>query len=480
MRDYFSYGSLKIPALLTLPGIPTLIGEWASLMPLVCHLASQRSDYQIVGEIALRGRLHLSLFPRLGVLEGISRFLSNDSDFLDEASSKGGQGDTVYDVNWGSIFPCANGEASRFLIRFAAQKAGPVVCLLDFFQPDYRRQSTTGFSTHQTEPSRHDCSDALESKPLNKPDKTSISSGFRRYQALRVIRIHNNPRRRVARSWQEILSRLFHHFLSSICLPIVTIAVAFAGAYGTATILITSLATRVFCQLLQLQVHRPPGYMSNNESGEACMLMAIHQNANVWNLFVGDRGAIDTLLNKTMISFKTRGTRSLHFLAMWFHIAHILQLLSMTYVAAQKGFDGIFLLVLMLTTWALEWWSGGTELARKWLEEEDRVIDTFSFRFTGRMPLLGTVQQLSNSDETSWLDPIVAKCTRRDLWLSSLAEQRKSREAVDNMHTTTPESPRSPPWPAADSQWLELNVQLAREGYSLVKKHISTSQAPMA
>ncbi|KAL9625870.1 MAG: hypothetical protein Q9160_000190 [Pyrenula sp. 1 TL-2023] len=480
IKDYFSYGSMRIPALLALPAIPMIVGEWTSLLPLVCHLASQRCESQIVGEIALRGRLYLSLFPRLGVLEGISRFLSNDSDFLDEASSKGGQGDTVYDVNWGSIFPCANGEASRLLIRLAALKAGKVVHFPDFVKADHCRQPTTGHPMSQKESfgigSRQPTGrDSFKEKP----GSPGTAPRFRRYQVLRVIRIRHNRRRQAARPWEKLLFGSLDYLLSLFFLPAVAIVTAIAGAYGTAVILSTSLLTRVICHILQLQVCRPPGYMSNNESGEACMLMAIHQNANVWNLFVGDRGAIDTILNKTMISFQSRGPRSLRFLAFWFRFAHILQLISMTYVAAQKGFDGIFLLVLMLTTWAIEWWGGSTELARKWLEEEERVIDAYSFRFTGRMPLLGTVQQLSSSDEASWLDPIVAKCPRRDLWLTCLAERRKGREIVDDILKTARESQGAPSTVAVNPQWLEMNVALASEGYSLVQRHISASQAPM-
>lgn len=80
------------------------------------------------------------------------------------------------------------------------------------------------------------------------------------------------------------------------------------------------------------------------------MLVSIHQNANIWHLFIGDRAIVDTLLNKTMISF----TGPCAVVAAWLHAAYFLQLVAMTRVAAQKGYDGIFLLALMLTMRALE------------------------------------------------------------------------------------------------------------------------------
>ena len=52
---------------------------------------------------------------------------------------------------------------------------------------------------------------------------------------------------------------------------------------------------------------RPLGYLGNNESHDGCMLIALHENANKWYLFLGDGGVIDILLNKTMIAVDDSG-----------------------------------------------------------------------------------------------------------------------------------------------------------------------------
>lgn len=52
------------------------------------------------------------------------------------------------------------------------------------------------------------------------------------------------------------------------------------------------------------------------------------------------------------------------FLSVCFYI-YAVQLLVMTFVAAQKGFDGVFLLFLMVSTWVCEWLTGDDALAQK-------------------------------------------------------------------------------------------------------------------
>lgn len=51
------------------------------------------------------------------------------------------------------------------------------------------------------------------------------------------------------------------------------------------------------------------------------MLVASHQNANVWYLLRGERGVIDTSLKKTMVSFSGK----CKVLATWLYLAHGLQ-----------------------------------------------------------------------------------------------------------------------------------------------------------
>lgn len=116
-------GAIAYNAFLSLPIPPNIVAEWTSLIPLVAHLASYRHDHQLAGEAALSGRLNVSLFPRLGVLNGIARLLARGPDFLDRVSTLSEVSNHVWDVNWGSAFPCANGAASSIITAYALSRA---------------------------------------------------------------------------------------------------------------------------------------------------------------------------------------------------------------------------------------------------------------------------------------------------------------------------------------------------------------------
>ena len=116
-------GTLIYNPVLSLPIPPNIVAEWTSLIPLVAHLASYRHDHQPAGEAGLSGRLNVSLFPRLGVLNGIARLLAGGPDFLDRVSTLGEVSRHVWDVNWGSAFPCANGAASSIITDYALGRA---------------------------------------------------------------------------------------------------------------------------------------------------------------------------------------------------------------------------------------------------------------------------------------------------------------------------------------------------------------------
>lgn len=116
-------GTIIYNPFLSLPVPPDIVAEWTSLVPLVTHLASYRHDHQLAGEAALSGRLNVSLFPRLGVLDGIARLLAGGPDFLDRVSTMGEVSHQVWDVNWGSAFPCANGAASSIITAYALSHA---------------------------------------------------------------------------------------------------------------------------------------------------------------------------------------------------------------------------------------------------------------------------------------------------------------------------------------------------------------------
>lgn len=104
------------------PFIPPILAEWTSLIPLVSHLTSYQDDYQLIGRAALAGRLHVSFFPRLGMLHGIAGLLGGGPDFLDRLSSISQVSNSVWDINGGNTFPCANGAASEIITAYALRQ----------------------------------------------------------------------------------------------------------------------------------------------------------------------------------------------------------------------------------------------------------------------------------------------------------------------------------------------------------------------
>jgi hypothetical protein len=467
----FSNGSTNTSTLFTLPAIPTILAEWASLLPLVCHLATWSYGHRIVGDIALRGELRIPLFPRLGVLLGFARLLSNDGNFLDEASSKAGRSDVVYDVKWGSVFPCANGAASQIISNMAVARAGPSTILPDIASPFPFLQDCTRKELQQQSEAPATTPESFSSdstKPPSAINYEDTTTKFRRYQTLHVLHFARYHTCESRPRWPRALMPSFVlPLLRDLILIILIGVLVFAGAHGTATIILTSVLTTALCRLMKVEVRRPPGYLSNNESGDGCMLVGMHQNANVWYLYAGDRGTVDAVLNKTMITFVGPTV----FLSTCFYIAHAVQLLAMTFVAAQKGFDGVFLLLLMLFTWVFEWLTGDAVQARKWLRREKISLVTRSFRFTGRMPLIGTVQLYSKTSNTSWMDSIISKCPRREAWLQGLISLRSiSCESVTQHGNLFVQR-------EGESSWLTSNIGRAWGAFAIVSKELDQALA---
>ena len=88
-----------------------------------------------------------------------------------------------------------------------------------------------------------------------------------------------------------------------------------------------------------------------------------------------DGGFVDWLLSQIMLSVSHRKSTSLKLFAAFFRFAHLLQLLAMTYVAAQKGVDGVSQVVLLLRNYAAKILGGNHQMARDWLSSEGRDMD---------------------------------------------------------------------------------------------------------
>ncbi|KAK6081010.1 hypothetical protein SCUP515_03152 [Seiridium cupressi] len=124
------FGALNVPGVIALPPLPNIISEWFAIVPLTCHLATPQYDHVILGEICFLGRIPVGLFPRLGTLSGLARLLCRGQEFFDGATTKGGISQTVWDVQWGSVFPAANGSVSAAVIQFIRSRRKPTAILM--------------------------------------------------------------------------------------------------------------------------------------------------------------------------------------------------------------------------------------------------------------------------------------------------------------------------------------------------------------
>ncbi len=435
-------GSLGIEPMLPCPPLPNIVAEWAAILPLVCHLASPRDDYITTGDVALLGRLSIGLFPRLGTLSGIARLLQRGTKYLDYASSKGGSSRTVWDAKWGSVFPCANGAAiaaiSKSLRRHdrsPPQRMPETLTGKLPWKDSEKSAARDSFTTRHASRWTRD-----EQRSTGAEDRQTEEQLIRRYQILHVYQLH---RKQTRGSSQESLWRRIKQLSQSTPSLVIwsTLLVALAGflclfgCYGTAAIVICSVISELLAQ--GIAIRRPSGYLRNNENHDAYMLVASHENATEWHLYIGDRAIIDTLLNKPM--FVVPEGRFTHIIANWFRWAHVLQLTAMTFVAAQKGWDGVCLVVLLAVHWFFCWSLRGRTLAEDWLKRESVEANVKSFEFGGRTAIMGAIQVFSRSTTTGWMDRILVPHPRREAWLRCL----RGEKGGSNLD-------------ARDAKWLEF------------------------
>ncbi|KAL9044840.1 MAG: hypothetical protein Q9214_002050 [Letrouitia sp. 1 TL-2023] len=456
-------GSLGVSPYLAITSVPAILAEWAALVPLICHLADYDEDSQMVGELALTGHLRVEVFPKLGLLNGIRKLLEGGADFLDRANVVGSTSSKIWDVNWGSIFACANGVATAMVTEYALdQRRHHVVQVpvnTSAITPDIEAEDPKSTPTAKWPEldiaSVRNLSETLSSKILEKAVlRRSTAARFRRYQTLHIIQItrKSNHSGVKSRTLRYISSRI--SIIASVIIPTgITVLLGLLGAYGTAAVLLSGALTKLVCRLLQMD--RPSGFLENNEDHNGCMLRAAHDNASTWYLYIGDRGPIDWLLNKTMLSLPSSSKR----LAFYFRLAHLFQLLAMTFVAAQKGIDGICLVILMVASYALRLLSGKQRVAKQWLEANGVWINAHTFEFGGRTPMIGAIHVLNGSKNPAWMDAIIVPCARRNAWLSEISPATQS--TVQHEETLEQLSP-------SDQSWVQLHSRLTREAAKLV------------
>ncbi|KAI1394166.1 uncharacterized protein F4822DRAFT_39283 [Hypoxylon trugodes] len=449
-------GALNIAPAVLLPPLPNIVSEWSSIVPLICHLASVRDDYKTTGDVALLGRVSIGLFPKLGTLAGLSRLLSQGPDYLDQASTRGGSSRTVWDVQWGSVFPLANGAASAAIVEYARHRHAQKHTRIPEAVPSPKDNKPRTVQEKSTTSSSSSDGDYQKSahKPLVTEKWRPLSERqFRRYQTLYVLRF-KRERKTTGRNFkfEDIGQTTTFHVFSFIVLISIAVALSFVGSYGTAVVIIMSAISRITTQ--RVSVLRPTGYLQNNESHDACMLVAPHQNANVWYLYVGDRSIVDTLLNKPMLAVPQNQYNWL--VAKWLAFAHLLHIAAMTFTAGQRGWDGVCMVALLAIDRVLRWHFCTKTYARDWLEREGYTVDIESFEFSGRAPMIGAIQLYSGSKVTRWMDDIFVPHPRRDAWLENMINGGEIKGL-----------------PSHDVEWVRRATYLSQTGARIMKEKLN-------
>ncbi|KAI3328513.1 hypothetical protein F4824DRAFT_483192 [Ustulina deusta] len=449
-------GSLGITALIPPPPLPNFIAEWAAILPLVCHLASQRDDYITTGDVALLGRLSVGLFPRLGTLSGLSRLLGRGTKYLDHASTRGGSSRTVWDVKWGSVFPCANGAVCSTISKFllSRSKSSPE------WMPEKRSSEPRNMDCK--EPASRSC---VAPKPVNSSVGSEMSNpssremhpkdvGIRRYQTLHVHQLCRAPKRRSLRDrFGQLRLSLPGRIIQFFVFISLAALLGFLGSYGSAALVVCTSVSELVA--LSITIRRPTTYLKSNEIHDACMLVAPHENATEWHLYIGDRAVADTLLNKPM--FVVPEGRGAGLASSWFWFANLLQFAAMTFVAAQKGWDGVWMVVLLAIHRTLRYSLYGGTLACDWLEREGIEAKVMSFKFGGRYAMMGAIQVLSGSGVTRWMDDILVAHPRREAWLKCLRGEYIAGEL--NAH---------------DTRWVETASEASLAAADVLKRLFGT------
>lgn len=459
-----SQGTAQLTLWAHLPDVPNIVNQWAALVPLTVYLSNMRSNYELAGEVSLRARLSVSVMPKLWELGSIAKLLREKELFLDSASASGDPL-TVWDVQWGSIFPCYNSAATLGVI--AAALAGRVQDSPEITQQDLnrwlhqhenelKRRFPSEFVGHGQEKIAEDvyCGEEFQ-------DLIHRKNSFGRRQVLNIISVaHDGRKPRMGQPAHPRWKYLFHFIPQVVVVIGIGAFLISLGCIGSGTLLVIGGLSHCFSQMVEIK--RSPLYLHNRETHQGCMLVASHDNATIWTLYVGERGLIDSLLNKPMVEIGNTHPLILN----WFRFAEILQVCAMTYVAGEMGWDAIFLLIL-IAIWSITQFNARNKHATSWLREERYTTKVFACEFTGRSELLGAVQLLSTEKNTYWMKDILAPAPRRDVWLQKVGVMDSEPDSLA-MHFASLNK--------HDQLWINATGMQTLAGYHLIKQRLEESR----
>jgi hypothetical protein len=435
--------------------LPLVLEEWAALIPLMIYLESSfHHDYQCAGESALTCKLSVGIFPKLWAIGSVTKLLRDRENFLDMAITSGPPL-LCLDVQWGNALPCANSAATAAIAQYVlSSREGKHISIDDLSswtrsgcQKLARRLSIKGSD--------------FDSKTV--PALLNQRLGRQRKQTLQVLRfskkdgdVHPRRRRRSERLEQSVgCAEVF----AATCL---TAALVVTGNYGSGALVFLAGITRSLSRSVVLE--RPESYLhSDDDQRQRCILAGPHESASTWYLFVGDVDLIDTLLIKPMVIIPPNQSK---YLIQGFSTVRVLQLLLMTYVASQKQWDGICLVILVMLAIVIEKLMGDTRHARDWLEGSGYTCETVTCEFAGRHDLMGAVQCIAGGKETAWMDKVLQIARRRTVWLGKIRARWVSREKLAKEYQAL-----SP----FDREWVDSTAMMSFAGGALIKEALGIS-----
>jgi len=464
-----SIGTLDTPSWIHLPqNIHPILVEWAALIPLTVYLANGRSDFELAAEVSLRGSLSVGVIPKLFALGGIAKILRQGEVFFDSANAAG-ETLKVFDVQHGCVFRCYNSGAAAAIAE-AAFTGGAEG------DPEILEEHLVAWIDKNKEKLEQDFALAqyteIEEGPSAFRKLRDNRKIYGRRQILNVIDVQRqgsyassgqapiNASRSMGRPrWLWIPEFILTAGGAGV--------LASTGCMGCAALLLIGAVSRICA--FKTKIGRPPTFLQNRESYEGCMLVAIHDNAAVWTLYRGERGLIDSVLNKPMVAH-FRPTKISNFVHGWFRFAEVLQVVAMTYVAGEKGWDGLMLFILITVAWVLGKLLGYNRHAQNFLRDQGCRVTAFGCEFPGRTELLGAVQLLSTQGKTLWMDSIIAPCDRRAVLLEKLLRDREVKADPEVTARLRASFNQLSP---TDKKWVLCTWIQSKAGATLIKEKLA-------
>ncbi|CEL00671.1 hypothetical protein ASPCAL00269 [Aspergillus calidoustus] len=476
--DHSGTVSLSYVRLLPPQNIPKIVFEWAALIPLVIYLANGRSNYELAGEVPLRGRLSMSFIPKLFALGGVANLLRLGEVFFDSANNEG-ESLTVYDVQHGNVFRCYNSAAASLV--------GVIACRGQHRRPRIISEAdlTEWMHSNRVDLEQQFRLARFGDLPGSRFEEMCENrKKYGRWQVLNVIHVMrmgspgNGKRirglggeRGRSRVGYILHSDLWTGSFAAYAEIILTMALAvllyMAGCLGSGSLVLIGGISRLCAH--KTIISRPPQYLWNRENyDKGCMLVAVHENAAAWTLYHGDRGLIDSLLNKPMIDHLKPSWMRI-FSYYWFRLAEVLQIIAMTFIAGQKGWDSLVLFALILAVGGFSKLCGYNMHAANWLRREGFETVAFQCEFPGRTELAATVQMLGTEKRTGWMDGIIAPVPRREVLLRSLGLVNCPVEVAQEFYDQLG---------ASDKVWVMSNYIQVQAATALIKTRIERILEP--